>query len=263
MTYHELLDAQTTNALLARAQAGDSDAVEMIIEHNQRLVEQIANRFFIGGYAGDQELCDLVQWGNIGLIRAIEKWDAARGMRFSTYATHWINGVVWRNSVRPGTSLGLSHRDITKLSAIRRAQATLYQRIGHMPTPEEIAEETGIVCAKVKAMMPALLAHIRLDKESVNADGDGWDLHELVTDYDHERIDEESDRKAMFSELVEKIGKLPERQRLVVVRRYLIDPPQTSRHIAKDLGLTYQAVQQLEHRALINLRGMVNLNSED
>jgi RNA polymerase primary sigma factor len=255
--YHDILSASETNALLDRAQAGDSDAVDLIIIHNQRMVEAIANRYYVSGYGGDQELADLVQWGNIGLLRAIQKWDPGRGYRFTTYATHWINGVIRRNGAIRGSSLGMTHRETIKLSAIRRARATLTQSLGRTPDAEDIAKYTGLKLEYIITWFPALSFPISLDSPIGKDNGDeDAELHELIS-VDDEGTDEIAMRKALLAELCQKINQLPPRQCEVITRRYLINPPHTCKQIAYDMHITFQRVEQIERDALCALRRMV------
>ena len=260
MEYHELLSTEETNALLTRAQAGDSGAVDLLVRHNQRLIISIANRYFSSGYGGDQELDDLVQWGNIGLLRAIQKWDGMRGYCFSTYAVHWINGVIRRYASMRGTPLGMTHREMLRLGAIRRARSDLDNGEMKEPDPEAIAEQAGMAADYVAEWLPALDYLVSLDNPNGH-DDDSPFLFERIG-IEAESLDDTVERIGVFAEIREKISRLPDRQREVITRRYLVDPPHNFSKISVDLEISYQRVQQIEQEALCSLRATC-LNSVD
>ena len=151
---HSLLDQAEEFRLLAEARAGDPASIDALIRHNQRLVIAIAYQYWRTRLAGDQELMDLVQFGNLGLLEAISRWDASRGVRFSTYATHWVRNMVRRGGIMHGTTIALTARQGELMFAMRKSMIRLSHQLQRFPTPGEIAADSRLSLPIVAGLMP-------------------------------------------------------------------------------------------------------------
>lgn len=250
MTSHCLLTADEERDLLLRARRGDAGALESLVAHNQRLVFSVANRYYHGGYGGDQEIDDLAQWGNLGMIQAIRKWDPNRGVRFSTYAIHWIEAYIRRYGAARGLAVSMTHRDVGRLSKIRKARAVLTSALKRSPTPAEIAAECGLSTLDVAAWLPALSGEVRLDGEAFD---DGGIYHELVGS-----PDAGPERELERKELASALQRMDARYREVITRRFFNNPSESRAEIAQSLGVSVECVRKLEQQALEILRPLID-----
>lgn len=254
--YHPLLSSKETADLLEQAQAGDPDAVDQLVRCNQRLVYSIAIRYHESGFGGDQELDDLVQWGNFGLFRAIQKWDRSRGFAFSTYAVGWIDGTIRRHARMRGNPLGMSDRDGIKLSHIRRARSELLQALGREPSVEDVADKTGLPCEYVRHWLPALDHLRRLDGPALTGLEEGETLlYEVLPD-----PGQEPDTRELIGEVTEMLSALNTIEREIITRHYLSDPPRSFPQIAHDLGIRQWVVEKIEGHALVKLRNIARMD---
>jgi RNA polymerase sigma factor (sigma-70 family) len=248
---HDLLTAEEEIDLITCARAGDTAALESLVEHNQRLVFSIANRYFHSGFGGDQDLEDLAQWGNMGMIHAIRKFDARRGTRFSTYAVHWIDAYIRRYAGEQARTISMTQRDTERLRKIRRSRSALTIRLQRAPTAAEIAADCDMDAAYVADWLPALTAHVRLDREVDHAAGNDDALHEIISAADD---DHDPERALERKELAELLGRLDPRCREVINRRFFNEPPESRAHIAQQLGVSVDCVRRLEQQALEIIR---------
>lgn len=258
---HPLLAADHERALLARAIEGDRLAIEQLVRCNQRLVANLAMRYYRSGMAGDLEYMDLVQYGNLGLLEAIRRWDNTReGVRFSTYAVWWVRAMIRRNSLRYGTTLTRTAREGDLLSSIRRTSNALLGRLHRCPTTEEIAAETTISLALVEQLLPMLRNEHTLSLDAENSpDNDLTILDRLQADT-NTAIDVE--RSLIVETMQHALATLPDRYRQVIVWRYGLDydePSLSAAECARRLNISRTRVQEIERIALRRLRAEMQL----
>jgi len=243
LTFEEELE------LSKRIQDGDEAARRRLIEANLRLVIKIARAYL----TPDVSLMDLIQEGNVGLMRAVDKYDHAKQVRFSTYAAWWIRQVISRFLSDKRRTIRLPHRKEELLRKIQQAYHVLSQLHMRQPKIEELASEVGISKADVEFILS--LAH---DILSIHSDVGGdeslavIELHEDYT-YNPERaLIKKSSREATLSVL----NNLKDREKQILMYRYQLngDERRTLRTISHTMGLSMETVRQIEIRALRNLR---------
>lgn len=250
---HDLLVKEEEYLLLSQAQAGDGEAANRLIAMNQRLVYKFARRYYSTGACGDQELEDIMQWGNMGLYEAIKRWDASRGVRFSTYAVWWVICYIRRFGILRGISFGVSHRFAILTQDIRRARSQLTNQAEGDPTTAEIAATAGVSEDDVLFALKTIPNILRLDApRSAWVDNDERDWHESLGVHDEYEVDAQL--------LINAVGRLPSRQRFVLASRFGLTGinPQTHAQLALRLGVSSARVQQIEKAALGKLRDALN-----
>ncbi len=246
-----LLDAQSEKTLAMAVQKGDSTARARMIEANLRLVVSIARGFTGRGLA----IPDLIAEGNLGLIRAVEKFDPERGFRFSTYATWWIRQAVGRALIQQGRTIRLPVHVVRELATVLRAGRELSQHGGPSPSVEEIAHAVGKTCEEVTQLF-SLTERVSSLDQPVGDDDRG--LAEIIADEDpNDPLDLLAEAAANDS-LDRWLARLPARQREVLVRRYGLGDHavQSLAEVAAILGISRERVRQIQEDALRRLRKM-------
>jgi RNA polymerase primary sigma factor len=247
----QLLTHRQELALSRRVRSGDKRARQKLIEKNLRLVVSVAKKY--RGYGLPFE--DLIQEGNIGLMKAVEKFDPEMGFRFSTYATWWIKQAIGRAINDKGRAIRLPVHAGEKARKVVRTRNELSARLGREPTDEEVAERLGRTDVQVNAAIELLSDAASLNRPVSTEEG-ASEIGEFLEDENTSRVAEEVAEQAEAALLFEEISRLPERERHVLIRRYGLDrcEPATLRELSAELGVTRERVRQLQRGAERRLR---------
>ena len=245
-----LLTAEQETALGRRARAGCAASRERLVATNLRLVVSVAKRFANRGVP----LLDLIQEGNLGLLKAVDRFDPERGYRFSTYATWWIRQAVARGLASQGRSVRLPVHASEALSRALAEAGRLRQSLGREPSASEIAENLGLSSAQVKRVLAAAIDPVSLDSPCGSVSG--MTLGDVVTDKVGVRPDDEALRRLARAEVEALLGTLTERERAVLWLRFGFadDNPRSLEEVALAVGITRERVRQIEKTSLSKLR---------
>jgi len=241
-----LLSADEERTLAERVAQGDPEARDLMVRANLRLVVNIARNYT------DKRLSleDLIEEGNLGLMRAVEGFDPAMAVRFSTYASYWIKQSIRRAVMNQGKAIRLPAYMVTLLSKWRRATVVLTDRLGRQPTPEEIGRALRLSVKKVGIVVKALKVN-NLSLQLESSGEDGIVLDEILTDDRSMTPDEMIIQADELARVYERMAQLDPREREVIRLRYGIgeESPLTLREIGERLNLTRERVRQLERVA--------------
>ncbi|HEX3806884.1 MAG TPA: sigma-70 family RNA polymerase sigma factor [Gaiellaceae bacterium] len=244
-----LLNVQEERELARRKDLGDERAKRRLIECNLRLVMSITRNYTKAGVP----LLDLIQEGNLGLIRAVEKFDYKMGYKLSTYATWWIRQAVTRALADQGRTIRLPVHVAEQVRRVQRSRRQLAQKLNRDPSAEEIAKDSGFPLERVEQLFDLVEDPVSL--ETPVGDGESM-VADLIEDEKSESPSSATDDHARTAELSAAIERLNPRMKHVVLRRFGLDgeAPQTLEEVGNDLGITRERVRQLETRALRELR---------
>jgi RNA polymerase primary sigma factor len=244
-----LLTAAEERELARRKDEGDEAAKRRLIEANLRLVMSITRNYTKAGVP----LLDLIQEGNLGLIRAVEKFDYRMGFKLSTYATWWIRQAVTRALADQGRTIRLPVHVAEQVRRVMRARRVLAQKLNRDPGLGEIATESGFPVRRVEELLELVEDPVSLETPV----GDGESLYaDLIEDIHSDQPDETTAKRLRSAELTDALDQLNPRMRRVLALRFGLEDgkPQTLEEVGAGLGITRERVRQLEARALRELR---------
>jgi RNA polymerase primary sigma factor len=244
-----LLTAPEERELARLKDLGDERAKRRLIESNLRLVMSIARNYVNAGVP----LLDLIQEGNLGLIRAVEKFDGSRGFKLSTYATWWIRQAITRAIADQGRTIRLPVHVVDQVRRVTRARRILVQKLGRDPTAEELAAETDFPAKRVTELLELVEDPVSLETPV----GDGDSLYgDLLEDTNAALPEVVTAERLREVEITEALAKLNPRMRRVIELRYGLagEKPRSLEEVGSVLGVTRERVRQLEASAFRELQ---------
>ena len=246
-----LLSAEEEKALAGRVALGDPYAREHMVKANLRLVVNIARGYLNKGLS----LEDLIEEGNLGLMRAVEGYNADMDTRFSTYASYWIKQSIRRAVMNNGKPIRLPAYMVSLLSKWRRASIILNERMGRPPTTEEIGKALRLSKKKVSIVAKAIRINNLILQPEIPEEHQGLAIDDLITDDRSRSPDELLSESDALEKIFSGIDCLEDREACVIRMRFGLEPysPMTLREVGENLELTRERVRQLESQALLKL----------
>jgi len=257
---HEVLDRLEERELILKAQEGDRDAVEKLINSNQRLVAVVARTYYRSPISGNLDFMDLIQVGNLGLIRAIEKFDLRREIKLSTYAIRWIKAKIRRHCLNAGTIMAIPYSRAEHLSRAAVIRNRRYQELEREPTIAEIAEELGE--EEVREIEYLLSASDIISIDST-ASGESETAKEELMDSGEISTEDSFAASNEIELMLDKMKYLPKDMRRAVYLRYGLDHQgeRTLEEIAQELGISRTQCSRLIKRGLTSLKYLLKHDS--
>ena len=247
-----LLTFEEEVSLAKRVERGDQQAKQQLIEANLRLVVSVAKRYVGRGLL----FLDLIQEGNVGLMRAVDKFDWRRGYKFSTYATWWIRQAITRGIADQARTIRVPVHMVETINRLVRVRRQLMQELERDPTDEEIALKMEITPERVQHILK--IAQEPISLETPVGDEDDSNLGDFIEDDELARPHVAIDTKLRREELQEVLGALSHRERRVLELRYGLtgEEPMTLEDVGRHFGVTRERIRQIETRTLFKLKSM-------
>jgi len=246
----DLLTFAQEQSLAKRILRSDLTAKDELVNANLRLVVSIAKKYTGRG----MQFLDLIQEGNLGLIRATEKFDHTKGYKFSTYATWWIRQAITRAIADQARTIRIPVHMVETINKLRKVTRTLLQKSGRKPTEEEISKKSGIPIEKVREIVRVALLPVSL--ETPVGDDDASRLSDFVADTGAEVPEDHVEQDLLREDLKEMLTSLTEREHMVLRLRFGLDDgrPRTLEEVGKVYDVTRERIRQIEAKALRKLR---------
>jgi RNA polymerase primary sigma factor len=235
--------------LEALVRAGE-EAATRFVKSNLRLVVSIAKGYRSSGLP----LLDLIQEGNMGLIRAVERFDATRGFKFSTYATWWVRQAITRGIANTSRTIRLPVHAVDQLLRLRKAVAAFEMTYGHPPTPGELVDVASLPLAKVEELLPYLVDPVSLSEP--RGDTGDTELGELMVDASTPAPDQAAFAAMLPAQVAELLARLDQREQEILCLRYGLDrgEPRTLAEVAARFGVSRERIRHIESKAIAKLR---------
>ena len=245
-----LLDAEKELEIAERMANGDEEAKQMLIEANLRLVVSIAKRYVGKGMF----FLDLIQEGNLGLIKAVEKFDYTKGYKFSTYATWWIRQAITRAIADQARTIRIPVHMVETIHKVSRYQRQLLQELGHEATPDEVAEKIGMSPEKVREIMK--IAQDPVSLETPIGEEEDSHLGDFIPDDDSPAPQDAASYAMLREQIKEVLHTLTPREEHVLKLRYGLNDGRTHtlEEVGKEFNITRERIRQIEAKALRKLR---------
>lgn len=247
---YPLLTPQQEIKLAAKIKRGDKRAKDEMVRCNLRLVVKIARDYSNLGLP----LLDLISEGNIGLMKAVDRFDPQKGGKLSTYASWWIKQSIKRALANQSKTIRLPVHLVDKIAKMRRVSMQMTEELGREPTDDELAEEIGLVASKVSQLKAAAIRPTSLDQPI--GDDDSTEFSEIVGDTAADDPFETLRDKDLHEEVGELLGVLDDRERRILNSRFGLDGqnPKTLEEVGEKFGVTRERIRQLQNIALNKLR---------